>query len=142
MKFYALASCAAMFALPMLTTAHAEDQPKIDCTNGGASTVEEGYCAEQDYDKADKQLNAVYKQAGKASAALDKDDGLTPATGAVQSLKTAQRVWIQYRDAHCDTVGYEAHGGTILGTLLTNCKTGMTNDRIRQLKDLIKGMEN
>lgn len=140
MRLSILTLGATLLILPIAGMARAEDQPQIDCSNGGNSTVEMQYCAEQDYNKADKQLNAVYKQALKTEADLDAQAASKAQAGAVASLKAAQRIWIQYRDAHCDTVGYEAQGGTILGQLLLTCKAGMTNDRIKALKGLIKGL--
>lgn len=140
MRLSILTLCTMLLFLPTVNQALAEDQPQVDCSNGGNTTVEMQYCAEQDYDKADKQLNAVYKQALKTEADLDSQAQSKAQAGAVASLKAAQRIWIQYRDAHCDTVGYEAQGGTILGQLLLSCKTEMTNDRIKALKGLIKGL--
>lgn len=141
MKAFSLAVYTSLLVLPFFAVAHADDDPQIDCTNGGGSTVEQEYCTEQDYLKADKKLNAVYKKALAAEAALDKEDGLDAASGAVQSLKTAQRIWVQYRDAHCDTVGYGAHGGTMLGSLLSDCKMQMTEKRIKELQSIIRGPE-
>jgi uncharacterized protein YecT (DUF1311 family) len=141
MKPFALAVCTSLLTLPFFAVARAEDQPKVNCEGGGASTYEQEYCAEQDFEKADKKLNAVYKKALAAEAAIDKEDGLDAASGAVQSLKTAQRIWVQYRDAHCDTVGYGAHGGTMLGGLLSDCKMQMTEKRIKELQSVIRGPE-
>lgn len=127
----------------MAAPVRAEDTPQVDCSGGGSSTAEEQYCSEQSLAKADEELNAVYKQALKKQAELDRELAETDqnSVGAVESLKKAQRIWIQFRDAHCDNVGYEARGGTMLGSLLMDCKTEMTDGRIKQLKALIKGLE-
>lgn len=143
MRFSFLTLCIILIFLPTAATVRAQDQPQIDCSGGGASTAEQQYCSEQSLRKADEELNAVYKQALKAQAELDQELAETDKNlvGAVDSLRKAQRVWVQYRDAHCDTVGYEARGGTMLGSLLMDCKTEMTDGRIKQLKALIKGLE-
>lgn len=141
MRFSILTLCATLLLLPAAGLARAEDQPQIDCSSGGNSTAEQQYCSEQALDKADKQLNAIYKKALATEANLDKQAASKEQAGAVNSLKKAQRIWIQYRDAHCDTVGYEAQGGTILGSLLMDCKKEMTEGRIKELKALIKGLD-
>lgn len=143
MRLSPLTLCITLALLPTAGTVWAEDQPQIDCSGGGASTAEQQYCSEQSLDKADEELNALYQQALKKQAELDRElaENDKNLVGAVESLKKAQRIWIQFRDAHCDTVGYEAHGGTMLGSLLMDCKTEMTDGRIKQLKTLIKGLE-
>jgi uncharacterized protein YecT (DUF1311 family) len=143
LRLPALTLLAALISLPAAYTVHAEDQPQIDCSAGGASTVEEQYCSEQALDRADAELNTLYKHAVKAAAALDAQLAETDKSlaGTVESLKKAQRIWIQYRDAHCDTVGYEARGGTMLGSLLMDCRKDVTDGRIEELNALIKGFE-
>ena len=134
---------AALFIASGPIVAIADDAPQVDCNNA-SSQVEMTYCAEQDFNKADKQLNAVYKQAVTTEADIDKTNADVDQNyvGAVDSLKKAQRIWITYRDAHCDTVGYEAVGGTMQGMLILGCKAEMTNTRIKELKELIRGLDN
>jgi uncharacterized protein YecT (DUF1311 family) len=62
--------------------------------------------------------------------------------GAVKALKKAQRAWIDYRDGHCEGVGFEARGGSMEPMVVSGCKAGLTNNRIRELHDLIKGSGN
>lgn len=143
MRFFVLTLYTTLAILPVAGAARAEDDPQIDCSAGGASTAEEQYCSEQALNKADGELNSTYQRAVKAAAVLDGqlaeiDKSMA---GTVDSLKKAQRIWIQYRDAHCDTVGYEARGGTMLGSLLMDCKKDMTDSRIKELDALIKGFE-
>jgi uncharacterized protein YecT (DUF1311 family) len=129
---------AAMVLVGAATAALADDELQVDCSNA-TSTADQTYCADQDFKKADKQLNAVYRKALAAEADIDNSnaDVNKDYVGAVASLKKAQRIWVTYRDAHCDTVGYEAVGGTIQGTIILGCQTEMTTRRIKELKDLI-----
>jgi uncharacterized protein YecT (DUF1311 family) len=102
------------------------------------------YCAGQDFEKADAELNSVYKQAVESQKQVDKDSAeINPAyVGAVQALRKAQRAWIDYRDGHCEGVGYEAVGGSMQPMLIAGCKAGLTQTRTKELNDLIKGMGN
>lgn len=96
--------------------------PAVNCKNA-QTTYEINFCAGQDYQKADKELNAIYKQLfGKYDDANKK------------LLQTAQRAWMDFRDKEC---AYETNltiGGTIHSTMVTNCDTTLTLDRIKQLK--------
>ena len=124
-------------------TAYAQEDPQVDCANAVAQ-AELNYCADLDFQKADKELNAVYKQALIAQAEADKEGAdIGPGyVGAVKALKKAQRAWIDYRDGHCLGVGYEAVGGSMQPMLISGCKTSLTQVRTKELNDLIKGVEN
>jgi uncharacterized protein YecT (DUF1311 family) len=125
------------------TYANAQEDPPIDCANA-MSQADMNQCAYQDFEKADKELNAVYKDALKSQEAVDKEAAdMDPVyVGAVKALKKAQRAWIDYRDGHCDGVGYEAVGGSMQGMLISGCMATMTTARTKELRELIQGMGN
>lgn len=138
------AAIAAVLLLGGMGIAHAQqDDEQVDCSNA-QTQADMNYCASKDFEKADKQLNAVYKQALKSQADLDKESaGINPDyVGAVKALKKAQRAWIDYRDGQCEGVGYEAVGGTMQPMLEASCEADLTNKRIKELQELIKGMGN
>ncbi|MGJ3252783.1 MAG: lysozyme inhibitor LprI family protein [Elainellaceae cyanobacterium] len=87
--------------------------------------------AQQDYEKADAQLNQVYQ---RAIAALD--------LAATEKLVDAQQAWLRFRDASCR---YDAHyiaddeGGS---AFLNTCLATLTRDRTEQLEQLnLQGMD-
>jgi uncharacterized protein YecT (DUF1311 family) len=125
------------------TCAMAQQDPPVDCANA-MSQADMNQCAYQDFEKADKELNAVYKQALKSQEEVDKQSAeINPVyVGAVKALKKAQRAWIDYRDGHCDGVGYEAVGGSMQGMLISGCQATMTTARTKELRELIQGMGN
>ena len=66
----------------------------IECNYEGTQ-MEMNQCAYQEYQKADKELNSVYKKLRKAR----KDDKLF-----LTNLKKAQRAWLKFRDAQLEAV--------------------------------------
>ncbi len=99
-------------------------------------------CAYRDYAIADAELNVQWKVtsarmkqndadfAASASAEFDRREG------HFASLLEAQRGWLRYRDAHCRLEGYSARGGSLEPLLNAMCKTSLTLERTKQLKDL------
>jgi len=134
-----LALAIAMFA----DAALAQEDPPVDCANA-MTQADMNQCAYQDFEKADKELNVVYRQALKSQEELDRQSAeINPDyVGAVKALKKAQRAWIDYRDGHCDGVGYEAVGGTMQSMLISGCQATMTTARTKELRELIQGMGN
>lgn len=125
------------------TCALAQEDPPVDCANA-MSQADMNQCSYMDFEKADKELNAVYKDALKKAAEADQQAAeMGPGyVGAVKALKKAQRAWIDYRDGHCDTMGYEALGGSMQGMLISGCQARLTEDRTKQLRELIAGIGN
>ena len=96
--------------------------PAVNCKDPG-TTYEINVCAGRDFTKADAALNALYKQL------LGKYDAANRAL-----LQTAQRTWIKFRDDECAYETALTIGGTIHSTMVTNCDTELTLDRIKRLK--------
>lgn len=121
----------------------AQEDPPLDCANA-MSQNDMNQCAYLDFEKADKELNIVYKQAMKSAEATDKDAAeMGPDyVGAVKALKKAQRAWIDYRDGHCDGMGFQATGGSMQPMLIEGCKAGLTTNRTKELRELIEGLGN
>jgi uncharacterized protein YecT (DUF1311 family) len=116
-----------------------EDEPKVDCANA-MTQMEINACASEDYDAADKELNAQWAKTRKVmvdwDAELDEQN-----KGAVDSLMKAQRAWIEYRDGQCDAVGYSVWGGTMYPAVVAGCLADLTRKRTEELKDLANGIE-
>lgn len=95
------------------------------------------FCAAREWAEADAQLNRQWRETADAMRALDasaRPDDDRP--GYYGQLLRAQRAWLVYRDHHCTNVGYYARGGSMEALLATNCKTEVTRDRSRQLREL------
>jgi uncharacterized protein YecT (DUF1311 family) len=86
-------------------------------------TADLANCLARARDAADAQLNAMYKGVrGKLDAA------------EVQQLVTAQRLWIQYRDANCNAERDLYGGGTATGPAYLACLEAMTRARTKELR--------
>ena len=53
---------------------------------------------------------------------------------AVQRLRTAQRAWLKYRDAHCAFMASESEGGTLEAVERAACVVETTRARTRELR--------
>ena len=124
-----------------LTSALAQDNGPIDCANA-ITQSDLNQCSYEEYKTADKELNAVYKQALKSEAEVDQGAAeMGPDyVGAVKALKKAQRAWIDYRDGHCEGMGFAAVGGSMRPLLVNGCMTTLTTNRIKELRELMQGM--
>ena len=123
--------------------AMAQEDAPVDCDNA-VTQADMNQCAYQDYEKADKELNAVWKEAVKSQEEVDKGAAeMGPDyVGAVKALKKAQRAWIDYRDGQCEGEGYAALGGSMQPMLVSGCLAAKTTARTKELRELIGGLEN
>ncbi|MCK7614460.1 lysozyme inhibitor LprI family protein [Roseibium sediminicola] len=140
-KVKAVQAAAAVFLATLATgTAQAQAQEIADCSNA-MSQSEMTQCAHDDWQKADAELNALYK---KAMAKMREADDYLPdyLKGAADTLRDAQRAWIPYRDKACESYGFMARGGTMEPMLVYGCQADLTNQRIKELKDLVEGLGN
>ena len=51
-------------------------------------------------------------------------------------LQKAQRAWVGFRDADCDLDASVALGGSMYGMLVSDCRTAMSDTRVKDLKAL------
>lgn len=90
----------------------------------GGVTAEMHACISAEHTRQDQLLNRNYK-------ALMAD--LVPERK--KQLQTAQRLWLQYRDANCQFYA-DPDGGTAAGVAAADCVLQMTAGRARELADL------
>tara|TARA_R110002072_G_scaffold86774_6_gene195810 strand:+ start:10515 stop:10952 length:438 start_codon:yes stop_codon:yes gene_type:complete len=94
-------------------------------------------CAAQDFQRADAELNQVWREVralAKSADAEPHDDGQP---GYWPTLLEAQRAWLAYRDAHCRLVGYNARGGSLQPLLTANCRAELTRARTQSMRALL-----
>src|ERR1700759_607753 len=119
----------AMFlALPLVLSTAASAQNKKDPCDNPQTQIEMDECQGREMKKADAALNAVYKQ---FMTKLDDE-------GERAIFKTAQQAWIKFRDAECEAESFQNKGGTIYPMVYNGCVTTLTQERTKQLKDLIE----
>ncbi|MBI1344230.1 MAG: DUF1311 domain-containing protein [Terrimonas sp.] len=105
------------------------------CHLFGQTQLELNNKANEDFLKADKELNSVYKAILKEY----KTD-----TAFIENLKASQLLWIQFRDAEMlvkypnREIGYY---GSVQPICWSTYKTELTQDRISKLKQWLDGEE-
>jgi uncharacterized protein YecT (DUF1311 family) len=95
-----------------------EDVPKDQTQRGMNQT------AREEFEKADAKLNDLYKNV----LGLQSDDD------AKKKLKKAEKLWIQYRDAECESEADEYRGGSIAPMIYNQCATQLTEARTKELQ--------
>lgn len=109
---------------------------EVDCANAMAQ-ADLNACAYQEWDAADADLNAVYRQ---AMALLQDWDANLPADeqGGAKALKEAQRAWITFRDKACEAEGYAMKGGSAEPLLVYGCMRVLTEERTAHLTGMVE----
>ena len=112
---------AAVFVIAT-SSAFAGDQadPEQSCDGSTYQMVE---CLKAKTAQWDKRMNVAYQQALKDAGDKQREQ-----------LRTAQRLWIQYRDANC--LYYDLGEGTIARLDAGECMRSMTETRATELEHL------
>ena len=107
-----------------------------DCASAMAQ-AELNQCAYQDWEAADAELNAAYRQ---ALALLAAWDATLPAgeQGGGAALKEAQRAWITFRNKACEAEGYVMKGGSAQPLLVYGCMRQLTEERSAHLAAMVE----
>jgi uncharacterized protein YecT (DUF1311 family) len=97
-------------------------------------------CYANFYQSADTQLNATYNNIVgfmKKNLSVAQHDNnavlLTHNETSLTKLLAAQRAWLAYRDAHCDSVKFQYEGGSIQPMAWSQCMADITEQRITTL---------
>ena len=93
--------------------------------NSGGVTVTMLNCMDEEMVTQDARLNGVYK---KLMEQLTTDRS--------EQLRTAQRIWIKYRDANCHFYA-DPNGGTIATVNASACFLSETAERASELENFL-----
>ncbi len=94
----------------------------------GATTQDINECAKIEYDRADVELNKVYREL----ISKVKDVRLK------NKLIAAQRTWIKFRNESCSFV-YDLHKQVTIRTVMSlGCLTMTTENRTKELRIIMK----
>jgi uncharacterized protein YecT (DUF1311 family) len=89
-------------------------------------------CSRRDYEKADAELNKVYKKLMLELAGFTND--LRP------KFQEAQSLWLKYRDSNCDGESSIYEGGSIRPTVYYSCLASVTRERTKRIKAFLVEM--
>ena len=102
-----------------------------DCPEAGSQN-ETTFCAEQEWNAADADLNLAYQAALAYLKQIDAD--LAKADrGGVDFLRQAQRDWISFRDNACAAEAFPMHGGSAEPMAIYACRARLTRERAEAL---------
>ena len=119
-SIYGLAVSVLMALSPAAFAGDAGD-PDQSCDGSTAEMVD---CLAAKAARWDKRMTIAYQEALKNAASPQQHD----------QLRTAQRLWIQYRDANC--LYYGMGEGTIARVDAAECVRSMTEARAREFEGL------
>ena len=110
---------------------------EAECANA-SSQMEMTACATQRFERADAELNALYRRLTASARQTDRspDNGRVEGDdrpGEEATLREAQRAWVTYREAHCRGEGYAERGGSMEPMIFHQCLERLTRERIAQL---------
>lgn len=130
------------FALALLLAHAGAAAAGPDCVNAVVQQ-ELNYCAAQDFYEADETLNAQWQitaaemhRRDAELTASDREVRREDWPGYFETMLAAQRAWLTYRDAHCDSEGFRYWGGSMEPMIVAGCRAALTRERTQQLLDL------
>ena len=113
-----------LLPLPAFAGSPGADDPfkGLDCKNAKVQ-MELNYCADREFQTADRKLNVVYRKLLNSADGKEKE-----------LLKTAERNWLAWRDSECayETAGSE--GGSIQPMEYSECLTRLTQSHVKELQ--------
>lgn len=126
----------ALTGVALLYAVSAQAGDKVDCEIA-LTQLDMNQCAYLNFEKADAELNAVWKSARAEAERMDA--GQPDKKGASEALLAAQRGWLEYRDGACDLAGWKARGGSMEPMLVSGCLAEQTRKRTKELQEFIDG---
>lgn len=88
--------------------------------------AEANACARRDYEKAEAELKGVYEQLVTEFAGEGR-----------RKLEKAQSLWLQYREATCESEASIYEGGSIRPAIYNGCLASVTRERAHRLRGFL-----
>lgn len=114
--------------------------PAVEVNCGDLPQQPMNHCFRREFERVDAAMNAQWQRTAAAMKAADRElerDDRQPRH--FPTLLAAQRAWVTYREQHCLGASFEARGGSLQPTLDSTCQTGLTRERVKQLKAMVGG---
>jgi uncharacterized protein YecT (DUF1311 family) len=99
---------------------------KSPCEGTSGTQAEANACARDRHARAEAEMKRVYEQLMSELAGYEGTEQ--------QKLREAQTLWLQYRDANCESEASIYEGGSIRPAVYSTCLASMTRERTRRLR--------
>lgn len=120
--------------IPLVLLAYSSFGFALDCEKA-LTTLDINACGKIELDKIELELNQVYSRVLKKMDEISKDhSNISDKSKLKKSFIDAQRFWVKFRQADCDTTYTFWSDGTIRGSMYLACMTDRANKRIKELK--------
>ena len=103
----------------------------IDCDKA-VNTLETNECASQEQKRFEIKLNQVYQ--GVLKELEQPDTESENYSDMKRTLLAAQRAWVKFRQADCDSIYSRNASGTIRNVMYISCMQKHAEERIKQLE--------
>ena len=106
--------------------------------DGGHTTLGMTSCLNAEAEVWDRFLNREYQatQTWMAAADTDEAENFPEFARRAETLRTAQRAWIAFRDAECDLAYAQWGSGSMRNIAWADCRRGLTADRAIELRNM------
>lgn len=104
-----------------------DDVDREDPCAGAGNQFELNQCAARARDKADAELNKVYRELMKGAEGAER-----------VKLRSAQLAWIKFRDTQCDYESVGNKGGSIYPMVYSFCLARVTTARTKHLQEILQ----
>jgi len=117
----------AVFGYAQNSKQRAEESRQKGPCDAAITQLDLNQCYGEQYRNADAHLNKIY---GNLLKQLQSEKSAT----AIQKLQAAEKVWIRYRDLHCEAARLEFEGGSMSPMVWAQCMAMTTNHRMEEIK--------
>jgi uncharacterized protein YecT (DUF1311 family) len=98
------------------------------CDSTNSTQTEANACTRRKYEQTDAEMNRVYEQLMLELSGYTNDGKIQ------QKLERAQSLWLQYREASCESEASIYDGGSIRPAVYYSCLASITEERARRMK--------
>lgn len=120
--------------IPLVLLTYSSFGFALDCKKV-LTTIDVNACGKIELDKIELELNQVYSRVLKKMVAISKDpSNISDKSMLKKTFIDAQRFWVKFREADCDTTYTFWSDGTIRGSMYLACMADRAEKRIKELK--------
>jgi uncharacterized protein YecT (DUF1311 family) len=120
---YAISILSGLLCISPASGASEKSAPVQNCGDLSGQ-ADMNVCFGNEFQRADRALNRDYDELMKRLTSNEKAQSL---------LRSAERAWIAFRDAHCAVEAYAVEGGSVMPTVHAECLRELTAERQKQI---------